>query len=214
MREIGTRPERAFTALALAVGVFHHLPAYTGDTGTWIDLVTPFAVATAAAYGFAGARRGAVALGLAALVLYVDGHGIHLAANAIGHEDAGAAEEETREFWDERWGHIEWHLGWIGLLAALCVADRTRTSALRTGTRATLLAAAVVTGWTLFTSTVEGRDWWLVLGAAPLFVGWTVVRPGRVAALCAIACLVAVTLVGVWAVWQGGVPEFSEVGWL
>ena len=210
-----SRAERGFVALAVAVGVFHHVSAFTGDAGTWIDLATPFFVAAAAVYGLRGAPRTAIVVGTGALVLYIDGHGIHLAANAIGHEDVGGA-EHTVDFWDEHWGHAEWHLGWLGLLAALSLADLLHPHRNRAlfGLGATLIAAAAVTGWTLFTSTVEGQDWWLVLGAAPLFVVWSAVRSGRVLAASAAATLLAAALIGIWAAWQGGVPQFSEVGWL
>jgi hypothetical protein len=209
------RAERGFAALAVAVGVFHHVPAFTGDTGTWIDLATPFFVAAAVVYGLRRAPGTAVVVGTAALVLYIDGHGIHLAANAIGHEDVGAA-KDTAEFWDEHWGHAEWHLGWLGLLAALSLAELPRSTRNREffGLGGTMIVAAVVMGVTLFTSTVEGQDWWLVLGAAPLFVVWSVVRSGRVLAASAVATLLAAALIGIWAVWHGGVPQFSEVGWL
>jgi hypothetical protein len=176
--------------------------------------VTPFVVTAALVYGIAGAGPAAVIAAAAALVLYVDGHGIHLAANAIGHEDAGAAESK-REFWDEHWGHAEWHLGWLGLLVALSLADlrqARRPSESRRGFA--LLAAAAVMGWTLFTSTVEGQDWWLTLGAAPLFAAWALARRGSVVAASALATLVAAALIGIWAAWHGGVPEFSELGWL
>ena len=211
------RPERGFVALALAVAVFHHLPAFAGDAGTWIDLATPFFVAAAVVYGLRGSARWAVVAGTIALVLYVDGHGIHLAANDIRHEDAGAA-EDTAYFWDEHWGHIEWHLGWLGLMAALALADLARPSRPSTrpllGLGGPLLAAALITAFTLFTSTVEGQDWWLVLGAAPVFAVWAALRSGRVLAAAAVATLLAAGLIGIWAAWHGGVPQFSELGWL
>lgn len=202
-------------ALAVAVGVFHHLPAYTGDVGTWIDLVTPFVVAAAAVYGLRGSTRWAVVAGTIALVLYVDGHGIHLAANDIGHDDAGSA-EDTVDFWDEHWGHAEWHLGWLGLLAALALADLARRSRPRNarGPSGRLVAATLIMAFTLFTSTVEGQDWWLVLAAAPVFAVWAALRRGSVLAASAVATLLAAGLIGIWAAWHGGVPQFSELGWL
>jgi len=210
-----SRPARGFVALAAAVAVFHHVPAFTGDAGTWIDLVTPFAVAAATVYGLQRAPRAAIVIGTAALVLYVDGHGIHLAANAIGHEDTGAA-EHTVDFWDEHWGHAEWHLGWLGLLAALALAEPPRrpSNRLLLGVGGLVLAAAVLMGFTLFTSTVEGQDWWLTLGAAPLFAVWAVLRPRSLVSAAAVATLVGAGLIGIWAASQGGVPEFSDVGWL
>ena len=210
-----SRPERGFVALAVAVGVFHHVVAFTGDAGTWIDLVTPFVVALAVVYGLQSAPRVAVLLGAAALVLYVDGHGIHLAANAIGHEDVGAA-EDTVDFWDEHWGHVEWHLGWLGLLAALALTPTPNRPSTRPplGLGGTLLGAASIMGFTLFTSTVEGQDWWLTIAAALLFTVWTATRHRTVVtAAAAAATLGASALIGIWAAWHGGVPEFSELGW-
>jgi hypothetical protein len=212
-----SRPARAFVALAVVVALFHHVPAYTGGVGTWLDLLTPFAVAAAAAYGLSNGPRSAVVVGIAAVVLYVDGHGIHLAANAIGHEDVGPA-ESTVEFWDEHWGHAEWHLGWLGLLAALSLADsatppRPNDRPLL-GLGGALLGSAVLTGFTLFTSTVEGQDWWLTLAVAPVFAVWAATRRGAVLAASATATLLAAALIGIWAAWHGGVPEFSDLGWL
>ena len=155
-------------------------------------------------------------VGTAALVLYIDGHGIHLAANDIRHEGAGAA-ADTAYFWDEHWGHIEWHLGWLGLLVALALADLAlppQRNRLVVGLGGWLLAAAAVMGFTFFTSSVEGQDWWLVLGAAPVFAVWSALRRGPVLTASAVATLIAAALIGIWAAWHGGVPQFSEVGWL
>jgi hypothetical protein len=196
-------------AFALAVLVFQQVPAFIGDAGTSVDLVTPFAVIGAAAYVLRDARALALVVGLASAILYVDGHGIHLAANDIGHYELTGRAEEVRNFWDERWGHLEWHLGLFGLLAAFALADTRRALPARTQ-----VAAALLLGWTLFTNTVEGQDWFLTIGAAVVFVAWTIVRPSRTLAACAAATLVGAALIGMWAAWQGGVPQFSELGWL
>lgn len=211
------RPERGFVALAAAVGVFHHLPAYAGDVGTWIDLATPFFVAAAAVYGLRGSAKWAVVAGTIALVLYIDGHGIHLAANDIRHEDTGAA-HDTAYFWDEHWGHAEWHLGWLGLMAALALAEvphrHPPSTRLALGLPGWLLVASLVMAFTLFTSSVEGQDWWLVLGAAPVFAVWAALGRGTVLTASAVATLVTAGLIGIWAAWHGGVPQFSDLGWL
>src|SRR5438094_4792986 len=91
------RPEVALLAFVAAVFVFHHLPAIAGESaGDWIDVVTPFAVIGTAATAFVSLRPTptTLALALVGAVLYVDGHGIHLAANSIGHETlSGDAED-------------------------------------------------------------------------------------------------------------------------
>ena len=105
------RPERGLLAFAIAVFVLHQLPAPIGEAGTWVDLATPLAVLGAAAWALRGARGAAVATAVVGAVLYVDGHGIHLAANDIRHEHPTGSVEDVAHFWDERFGHIEWHLG-------------------------------------------------------------------------------------------------------
>jgi hypothetical protein len=213
------RPERAVLVFASSFFVFHHLPSIAGESaGDWIDLITPFAVVAASAVTLISLRAppAAVAVALVAAVLYVDGHGIHLAANSIGHETLSGEAKDVTHFWDERFGHIEWHLGWMALIAALALAEMLSGAARAwrphslpvTGTTIALL------GFTLFTSTVEGGTWWLELGATAVFVVWTLRAPRPVLATCSGAFTLASLLIAVWAIWHGGVPQFSEVGWL
>jgi hypothetical protein len=196
-------------AFALAVFVVQQVPAFTGRNGTWIDLVTPFVVIGVAAWALRDAPDSARTVALVAGVAFVDGHGIHLAANEIGHYGLTGKAYDVRYFWDEHWGHIEWHLGLLGLLAALALADGRRGRP----DRAELVAALLI-GWTLFTNTVEGQDWFLTLGAAVAFAVGAIARRTRTLVACASATLFAAALIGVWAAWHGGVPQFSELGWL
>ena len=200
---------RGLLAFAAAVFVGHHVPAYSGDFGTWLDLATPFLVLGVAAWALRGAPGAVVATALVGGILYADGHGIHLSANDVGHEQLSGHAEDVRHFWDERFGHIEWHLGWLVLLVAFCLADRR---AARLG-RVDALAGLVL-GWSLFTNTVEGGDWGLTLAAAPLFVVWALARPRPTTTAVAGAAVLGSALIAIWAIWQGGVPQFSDVGWL
>jgi hypothetical protein len=209
-QEIRPSASAAFLVLAIAFAVFHHMPSFAGDTaGTIIDLVTPFAVIGAAAFVLGrGAPLAALVVVLVGAVLYVDGHGIHLAANSIGHEELSGDAEDVTHFWDETWGHIEWHLGWFLLLFGLCLAEARRLVRVNR-----LLAGigAVLLGWTIFTSTVEGGTWWLELIATAVFVPWAFVARRPLVLSCAAAFGLAALLIAGWAVWQGGVPQFSEV---
>ena len=200
---------KGLLAFAIAVFVFLQAPAFAGDAGTWIDLATPFAVIGAAAYALRGAARWVLALAVVAGILFVDGHGIHLSANDIGHYDTitGKA-EDVRHFWDEAFGHIYWHAGLIALLAVLALADRRRGRPDALG-----WVAAVLLGWALFTGTVEGGDWWVTLIAAALLGGLFLAHRSRTLVACASGAFLGAALIGVWAVWQGGVPQFSELGW-
>jgi hypothetical protein len=205
---------RALLAFALAVAVFHNLPALSGRFGDWIDLVTPFAVLGAAAAVLVVLRAPlwAAALALAAGIAYADGHGIHLAANSIAAEELTGDAEDTAYFWDERFGHIEWHLGLLGLLVAFPLAERFGRGAPTPAAAASLVVLLV--GFTLFTSTVEGQDWWLVPPFALGLAAWALVRRAPVLRACAGALALAGLLLAVWAVWHGGMPEFSDLGWI
>jgi hypothetical protein len=204
-----TRDEsRTLLAFAVAVFVFHHLPSLAGGTaGDWIDLLTPFAVIGTAAFVI-GRGAGTIALvaSVVGAVLYVDGHGIHLAANSIGHEELTGDAKDVTHFWDEEWGHFEWHLGLFVLIGAFCLARRERP----------WLPAlcAVLLGWTFFTNTVEGGTWWLVLVATAVFVPWAIVAQRPIVVTAAAAFGLAALMIGIWALWHQGMPQFSDVGLL
>ena len=218
------RPERALLAFAVSVFIFHQVPAFAGNRpGTAIDLLTPFAVvgSSAAVLASLGARRAAVVAALVAGTLYVDGHGIHLAANSIHNEGATGADDIVY-FWDERFSHVEAVLGWFGLVASFCIAEATsplaaegRRRAEGQRPRAALAVATVVLGWTFFTSTVEGQTWWLELATSPLFAAWASRAsrraPRPILRASAGAFALGAALIGVWAILNGGLPEFSDV---
>jgi hypothetical protein len=204
--------QRAFVAFAVAALAFHHLPTIDVlNLGILIDLFAPLAVVGAAAAVLFAERpsRLALAVGFVAALAYVEGHGIHLAANAInGAEPAGEAGRRA-EFWDERFGHIQWHLGWFGLLLAFCLAERDHPGTWP-GFRSAAVPVAAL-GFTFFTSTVEGQTWPLLLAAGAGFAAWAAVARRPLLAQCAAAFGFAAALIAVWAIWQGGVPEFTEV---
>jgi hypothetical protein len=208
------RPSGGWALLGFsgAVLVFHNLPALAGEAADWIDLATPFAVVGASALLF---RRGAPALVLFTVVvgvlLYVSGHGIHLAANSIDYERLTGDARDAAHFWDEEWGHVQWHLGWFVLIFGFCLAEQARPVTVERplGALAALLLAA-----TLFTSTVEGGTWWLELAATSVFVPWALRARRPLLSAFAAAFALCALAIGGWALWHGGVPEFSDLGWL
>ena len=205
------RPDRAFLAFAAAFFVFHQFPSilFTDRIEAAIDVLTPFVVtaATVAVLLAVGAPRAAALAALAAGVLYVHGHGVHLAANSI-HNDG--VERDVVYFWDERFSHIEAVLGWFGLVAAICLAERESRSS-GADSPVVLAVAAVLLGWTFFTSTVEGQTWWLELPAAALFGVWALRAPRPLLRAAAGAFAIGAALIAAWAIWHGGVPEFSAL---
>src|SRR5687767_16037345 len=91
---------RALLGFSGAVLIFHNLPAVAGEAADWIDLATPFAVIGASALLL---WRGMPALDLFVIVvgvlLYVSGHGIHLAANSIDYERLTGDARDVAHFW-------------------------------------------------------------------------------------------------------------------
>lgn len=215
-----TDPGRWFLAFALVVFVFHQLPAFAGHAaGDAIDVLTPWAVAGASAGLLVALRapRAAAVVALVAGLLYAQGAGIHVAANSIHNEGPVGRVEEVTYFWDERFSHVEILLGWFGLVGAFCAAEAAGRARVAAGP--VLAVAAAVLGWTFFTSTVEGQTWPLELAAAAGFVAWAAharrrggARPLLTAA--AAAYVLGALLIGVWAIWHGGVPEFSDAGFI
>ena len=214
------RADRALLAFAAAVFVFHQAPAFVGPAlgpaaGDAVEALTPFAVvaASAAVLSGLGAGRAAVTTALVAGTLYVHGVGIHLSANSI-HNELGGEPGGIVYFWDERFSHVESVLGWFGLVAAFCLAEaRAADGAARS--QGVLAAAALLLGWTFFTSTVEGQTWWLELAATAGFVVWAARAPDRPPVLraAAAAFVAGALLIGVWALLNGGaLPEFSDSG--
>jgi len=208
---ITARRDRAFLAFAAVFFVFHQAPSqlFSDRVEAGVDVLTPFAVVTAsvAVMVALGLSRGPVLAAIFAAVLYVHGHGVHLSANSI-HNDG--AQGDLVYFWDERFSHIEAVLGWFGLVAAFCLAERLSPRSAITS-RAMLGLAALVLGWTFFTSTVEGQTWWLELPAAVLFGVWALRAPRPLLCAAAGAFAVGALLIGVWAILHGGVPEFSDL---
>ena len=220
----GERHGRAFGGwlLVLAVGyiVLHHGGTIftglgdVGDTETrwadWIDLLTPYVVTGAAggALRGAGASRGTWALFWFGTVMYTQGHGIHLAANSINNVLPGST--EPAYLWDEHVGHYLWYVGFYLVTAALALALADRRP--RGGLTAHLLALAV--GFTNFTNSIEGQTPLLGIAAAVVFSVWGLLTRDGMGRLLLTAYGFSGLLFLVFGLWQGGFPEFSELGWI
>ena len=150
---------------------------------------------------------------------WVDGHGIHLAANAIGHllkNQPGPAQDLT-EFWDERFGHYLWHGAVLGLSGLILVAG-VRATQVRTDTRWLGPAAAAIYGFALFLIGDEGGTATLMLTFAVAFLAAAWSNRERVL-ISPILTMFAggyasmIVLFAVWFVyWGGRLPQFSDIG--
>lgn len=194
------------------------------------DLLTPLVVIPLAwlVFDLAGGlgRRGLVAF-LVIAALWVEGQGIHLAANAIGDafpHDGAAAFYQTvpgdLDLWlDETLSHWMWHVAWVAI-SVLMLAAATRAGAPPArGASPTALVAGLVHGATFFIVSVEGVTTLLGIPASVLILAWSLLeaRRGRVRQPVVTFFLVAtvVTLLAYlgWAALNHGtLPEFSKVG--
>lgn len=200
----------AFFAVAVIVG--HHVGTIVGPFGEvggrtewadWADLLTPYAVVgtALAALLAAGASRRAWVVAAVGAVAYVQGHGIHLAANSVGNARGDAA---PVHLWDEVIGHYVWYGGLYLLVAALALARIASGSAWR-------WPLAALFGFTVATNGIEGGTPVFTLVAAAAFLAWGVRRRDG---LLLGAFGVATVLLAGWGLYWRGFPEFSDLGWI
>jgi hypothetical protein len=109
-----------------------------------------------------------------ALFLFVQGHAIHLAANAIAHSlvESDAAWEPAY-FLDEHLGHYELHIAWL-VLATLFVWFTQRSQVAGPSEPGLLTFTVVGYGALLAASAIEGQTVPLVLPASIAIAGFGV----------------------------------------
>ena len=240
----GAEPSPANT-LALYGGLFaffHILPAFL-NFPVWnklmaadiFDLTTPLvlsfafwrvlvAFAPRGAHGWSKAVR---ALAFFGVILFVEGHGIHLSANAIHRHlppFPASAVEQLTDFFDERLGHILWDSG--NLLLGLAILFQNLSGngeSRRPWGNPWLLASAAAYGFTIFANAVEGQTVIFVLPYSLLLAlvllvarrgGERILTHYPAAVFLFTGEAVALCLFGTWWLIQGGFPEFSAVGWI
>ena len=165
---------------AVAYNLLHHLgalPDGLGDAGggtrwlDWLDLLTPYAVVgtALAALAVAGTDRRGWWTALLGAGAYVNGHGVHLAANSIGNARGDVA---PIHLWDEVVGHWYWYAG-----AALLVVAVAR--AVRLPATPTAYALALATGLTWTTNALAGTTGAGSLAVALALAAWGWRRRGE-----------------------------------
>ena len=192
----------------------------------WLDLLTPWAVVGAAAWVLVRCRSAGgdgpdrLAWGLLAVggLAFAEGKGLHLAANSVGNTAPTGAAAEVAHLWDEGVGHWIWYLGLLLVVAAVSRAVLETGGGVRTSAAGVVLA--LLTGFSLANTWIEGRTPWLGLAAAVGFAGWGLRRRARGGVLW-VACfgLALAQLLGWGAYWwvtdRRVFPEYYEVfSWL
>lgn len=180
----------------------------------WIDLVTPFVVVLPLLAFLASQRPPLRWWVVAAIgsVLYVQGHGIHLAANSVSNVKSGGPADpgviDAVHVWDEVVGHYVWYVGLAVVVAACAASVHARTVSIPTPV---LVVGGAVCGVTWATNGLEGGTAVLSLALAAVAV-IPVLRHGRgLSPALAAAGVTACVILGVYGLWHTGFPQPSSL---
>lgn len=220
-------------AFAALFTVFFIAPAFLSSSfplyplmknGDALDLLTPLILIPLYWMLFDGAsstpvKRDGMLAFLVLAALWVLGQGMHLAGNSIGHQLESFKATDAYKltyFYDEQLSHVLWHLGIYGL-SALVMVRSARSPLVEPAGRSGLIAAVILYGFTYASLTLEGQTWPIGLPFAVLAGGIPILirrreffrRPAL--SFFTSAYLLAVVMMLIWAVIQGGFIEPSDV---
>lgn len=234
--------------LGVVFGFFHVMPAFlTGmvraplTSGDLLDFLTPFAVIpvawmlyrrlTSAPREKPSSREfwrtlGHILAGVG-IILYIDGHGLHLSANAIARlldPDRNPFLYSATYLFDEIISHFMWDGGVFLMALALIVASRKqRARALNTVDAILLGVGALSFGFTFTVNGIEGQTVMFTFPAAGLAFALALYLLRRsmkgkalspVPLFFAVAYGTSLILFAVWGILHRGFPQFSELGWI
>jgi hypothetical protein len=198
-----------------------------------LDLLTPVVLIPLywLMFRYTGGEKSSLGQEIAFMILaalWVEGQGMHLAANSIDNLIEGLARQQVIDilgteiyqltyFLDEHLSHYLWHIGVMGLAALLMYMDWKRTEGIATQWWAAILAGLIY-GFTLFCIFLEGQTvalglpFILVVTLLGLFWWRRQMAHKPVLAFFFLSCLVATVFFIGWGLYWGGFPQFTEVG--
>lgn len=166
-------------------------------------------------------RQRAMLLFMALAAAWAAGQGMHLAANSIGHLLADMQDSDIYElthFYDEDLSHYIWHIGLVGLSAMVIIRQWRYPFAGPTEGLALVIAGGLIYGFTYFLTVIEagtaplGVPFAIIVAAVGLLWGRKQFKQQPMTTFFVTGYALATLLILVWAIWQGGLPEFSDVG--
>lgn len=151
---------------------------------------------------------------------WVEGHGIHLIANATGHLLNGQSGRavDLNEFADEVFSHYVWHGAALALSALILIRAARDPEA--KGPVWMGVAGAAIYGFAVFLIGDEGGTPPLVVPfcAAVAVAAWTMRRrllASPVLTMFGLGYAFALVLFAIWfVIWHGTLPQFSHLGWI
>ena len=232
----------------LAYAFFQIMPAFIPGNfagpvsrGDAFDFLTPLAVIPIALAVFFNLRKAAESEGRAlprsskwsaavlvlGLICYVEGHGLHLSANAIdrllGSQEETALHQSVY-IYDEVISHFIWDSGVLIIAAGLILAGtRVHFPRLSWAQWAFLGGGAACFGFSHAVNAIEGQTVVLTFPAAILmsficlWIYWRGRRRGEhnaAALFFLLGFLLSALLFAYWGIAHPGFPEFSDLGWI
>lgn len=249
MKENPTDACRWLFLYGLVYAFFQVVPAFLKggfagpvNQGDALDFLTPWVVIPVAVLLFLklgkmadrnprkASSRSFMAAGIVfvlGLIAYVEGHGLHLSANAIDrllHGQEGSGIYQAVYLFDEVISHFIWDAGVLIIAVGLLLAGRIirfpRPSRVQWGY---LGCGACLFGFSYAVNAVEGQTVPLTLPAAVLMIvvcSWLLWKSRReegydaVVLFLLLGFILSVALFAYWGVTHPGFPEFSELGWI
>ena len=163
----------------------------------------------------------------AGILLFVDGHGLHLSANSIARMITAPKGSELYSavyVYDEIISHFMWDGGvFLISLAFILKAARIKPKTFYRKEWIFLIPGVALYGFTIAVNGIEGQTVYFSLpaaGAVFLLSLYLFIKskargnPNRVFLFFMLAYLVSLLLFAFWGITQGGFPEFSALGWI
>jgi hypothetical protein len=228
--------------------LFHILPTFLPGIidkpltyGDALDFLTPFAVMPVAfllyfricqinpqrfLYSRFQRVSSRILLGLG-ILLYVDGHGLHLSANSIARLVEGANDPQLFDavyFFDETISHSLLDVGIFLISLSLVIASYRMFSKLNILKNfVVLFLGAGLYGFTFVVNSIEGQTVWFILPAA--FIGFILClvlylkelkseMKNPLLLFFLVAYFFSLILLVYWGIRYRGYPQFSELGWI
>jgi len=160
-------------------------------------------------------------------IIFVEGHGIHLSSNAIARHLEETPDNPVYRltyFFDEMLSHKLWDGGIVILSLGLILSSFSIVQKKAAFSSAVWIGlGALLYGFTYFANAVEGQTVIITFPIAiliPMLLWWKAHRDGIFAVKNPVLSFflygyaVAIIFFLIWLIWQGGFPEFSELGWI
>lgn len=161
------------------------------------------------------------------IITFVEGHGMHLSANAIARYLTPAKDFpifNLTYYFDEILSHIFWGGGLIllsvGIVLMGFAMSKESLSEHRYGS---ILTGSLLYGFSYFVNAVEGQTVVFTFPMAvtiPTLIGIIIQRQGKsvqknpVLSFFMFSYIIATCFFLIWTIWQKGFPQFGEIGWI